>query len=528
MGVDANTEDGQQQQQQQLLGTLSAGTRIQNYELVSVLGQGGFGITYQARDTTLGREVAVKEYLPNELAIRQDGTMVVPRSTRLAADFRWGRERFLEEARILATLEGVPSIVRVYDFLEANGTAYMVMGLLRGETLEQRLQRDRSLPPSAVEPLLERLLEGLEEVHKAGFLHRDIKPANIMLDARENPTLIDFGASRAAIADRTATLTAIFTPRYAAAEQLASDKQGPWTDIYALSATLYHAITGAPPPTSVERALDDSCQPLSERLPQGLSPRLARGIDAGLAVRARDRPQSIAAWRAIFAGMEAPTLDATVRFPKAQSADTATSAQGTLAQGPAAQGPSAQGAAPPTPAVLPPPQRPPQAPPQAGGRQRVPRYAALGAAIAAVLIVVAAGGYFGLGRNPASPPPAPELAGRDSAPAAQPGRPAVDPPARPPAPADVRPRQALELDLGASRIELIGGRYVLAGEIYNSGPAPASMTRLKLAFHKGDELLGERTYSLVQGPIAPGGRMKFTLALEDPPAGVTRVAGTVE
>ena len=135
--VDA-TQDGYR-------GTLPVGTRLRNYELLSILGHGGFGITYYARDTTLGREVAIKEYLPTSLALREDGTMVVPRSTQLAEDFVWGRERFLEEARILASLEGAPAVVHVHDFLEANGTAYMVMGLVRGDTLEQRLKRDGQL-----------------------------------------------------------------------------------------------------------------------------------------------------------------------------------------------------------------------------------------------------------------------------------------------------------------------------------------------------------------------------------------------
>jgi hypothetical protein len=280
-----------------LRGTLPQGTRLRNYELISVLGQGGFGITYYARDTTLGREVAVKEYLPTSLALREDGSLVVPRSTQHAEDFIWGRERFLDEARTLATLEGVPAVVRVYDFLEANGTAYMVMGLARGDTLEQRLKRDKQLAPPVVEQILERLLDGLEEVHKAGFLHRDIKPANIILDANDDPTLIDFGASRASVADRTQGMTAVFTPRYAAAEQLTSDRQGPYTDIYSISATLYHAITGRPPPSSLERALNDTYKPLAELAPQGFSPALLEMIDAGLAVRANDRPQTIAAWR---------------------------------------------------------------------------------------------------------------------------------------------------------------------------------------------------------------------------------------
>src|SRR6266851_4630661 len=152
--------------QEELRGTLPAGTRLRNYELISVLGQGGFGITYYARDVTLGREVAVKEYLPTTLALREN-TMVVPRSTQFAEDFVWGRDRFLEEARILATLEGAPAVVRVYDFLEANGTAYMVMGLARGETLDDRLKRDKQLPPLIVERMFERLLDGLEAIHKA-------------------------------------------------------------------------------------------------------------------------------------------------------------------------------------------------------------------------------------------------------------------------------------------------------------------------------------------------------------------------
>lgn len=284
----------------EMRGTLRAGFRLRNYELLSVLGHGGFGITYYARDTTLGREVAIKEYLPTALALREDGTTVVPRSTEFAEDFIWGRERFLEEARILATLEGAPAVVRVYDYLEANGTAYMIMGLARGDTLEQRLKRDGKLPASIVKRLLDRLLVGLDAVHHSGFLHRDVKPANIVLDASNNPTLIDFGASRSSMSDRTAAMTAVYTPRYAAAEQLTSDKQGPWTDIYCLSATLYHAITGKAPPSSLERALNDLYQPLGSLDLSGYSAGILRGIDAGMALRSKDRPQTIEAWRQVF------------------------------------------------------------------------------------------------------------------------------------------------------------------------------------------------------------------------------------
>jgi serine/threonine protein kinase len=382
--------------QVELRGTLPAGTRLRNYELISVLGQGGFGITYSARDTTLGREVAVKEYLPTTLALRENGMTVVPRSTQLAEDFIWGRDRFLEEARILATLEGAPAVVRVYDFLEANGTAYMVMGLARGDTLEQRLKRNGQLPPPMVEQLLYSLLDGLEAVHKTGFLHRDVKPANIILDANDHPTLIDFGASRASMGDRTAALTAIFTPRYAAAEQLTSAKQGPWTDIYGVSATLYHAITGKAPPSSLERALSDTYEPLTRLLPQGFTLATLHGIDAGLALRANERPQSIAEWREILSGPAEPTSDATV-FDRPK------------------RGPASKKASGRTPPVPPPAQ--PTAPPAlpsrldlsrlasrvphvgaslisalnlvVGGTNRVTMYVGAGA----LLLVLAAGGY---------------------------------------------------------------------------------------------------------------------------------------
>jgi serine/threonine protein kinase len=365
MGADTTSDSGQHE----LHGTLPPGTRLRNYELISVLGQGAFGITYLARDTLLGRELAVKEYLPTSLALREGGTTVVPRSTQLAEDFVWGRERFLDEARTLVTLEGVPAVVRVYDYLEANGTAYMVMALARGETLEQRLKRDGSLPAPIVEQLLDRLLEGLEQVHTTGFLHRDIKPANIILDAKNNPTLIDFGASRASMAGRTSAMTAVFTPRYAAAEQHTSDEQGPWTDIYGLAVTLYYAVAGRTPPTAMERILNDRYEPLTKLQPAGFSHGILRGIDAGLAVRAADRPQSIAAWRGRFASDAERFDDATVVDLRTRRAPE----------------PAEHSASAPSPAVT--------------GRKRVALYA--GGATAA--IVLAAGGYFLW-----MPPPAPQ------------------------------------------------------------------------------------------------------------------------
>ncbi len=291
---------------------LKTGQTIGRYEIISILGQGGFGITYRARDTQLGREVALKEYLPSALAVRQDGVTVLPRSTKTAEDFTWGRDRFVSEGQTLASLHGAPAIVHVFDFLEANGTAYIVMELLSGETLEDRLKRDGKLDAEAVDKILWPLLDGLEQVHKAGFLHRDIKPANILLNRDGKPTLIDFGASRAAMVGRTTALTAIFTPGYAAAEQMTSARQGPWTDIYGLSATLYHAITGHVPPSAFDRMLDDKYEPLARLAPPGFSRGLCAGIDAGLTVVAISRPQSIAGWRPILGMTSAPAANATV------------------------------------------------------------------------------------------------------------------------------------------------------------------------------------------------------------------------
>lgn len=169
---------------------LPTGTQIGRYEVLALLGQGGFGITYRARDSQLGREVALKEFLPTSLAVRQHGSTVSPRSTRVTDDFTRGRDRFVTEGRTLATLHRAPGIVRVFDFLEQNGTAYIVMELLQGETLDRRLARVGRLEPHEAGWILHTLLDGLEQVHNAGFLHRDIKPSNIMLDEEGNPSTL--------------------------------------------------------------------------------------------------------------------------------------------------------------------------------------------------------------------------------------------------------------------------------------------------------------------------------------------------
>jgi serine/threonine protein kinase len=359
---------------------LPAGEKIGRYEVLAVLGQGGFGITYRARDTQLGREVAIKEYLPTSLAVRQNGSTVLPRSTKVADDFSWGRERFIAEGRTLATLDQAPGIVRVFDFLELNGTAYIVMEMLQGDTLDAHLRKHGRMDAEAIDAILWTLLDGLQQVHDAGFLHRDIKPANILLNARGAPTLIDFGASRAAMADRTAAMTAIFTPGYAAAEQMTSAKQGPWTDVYGLSATLYHAIVGHPPPNAFERMLDDTCQPIAKLAPPGFARGLLAGIDAGLAVRASDRPQSIAGWRPILRMAGPVSNDATWVIGSTGAAPAAPTTAPAPVTAPAPAAPPAAAAAP------------------AKGKGRIAVYAA---AAVAILLLLLGGGYFALAPKPA-------------------------------------------------------------------------------------------------------------------------------
>ncbi len=385
---------------------LKPGTRIGRHEVLAVLGQGGFGITYRASDSQLHRDVAIKEYLPTLLAYRSNGRTVQPRSTKVAEDFAWGRDRFVAEGRTLASLHHAPGIVRVFDFLETNGTAYIVMEMLRGDTLEARIKSGPPLDGAAVERILRTLLDGLEQVHDAGFLHRDIKPANILLDARGNPTLIDFGASRAAMTGRTVAMTAIFTPGYAATEQMTSAKQGPWTDIYGLAATLYHAIAGEPPPNAFDRLLDDEYKPLARLAPPGFSPGLIAGIDAGLAVRASDRPQSIAGWRALLSMSAAGAADATQISPsrsiEGRSLDTDATM---LARSPTASSPSSSSSPAslalsstmqPAPPAPPSSTAPSSSPPR---RSRAPLYAGVAAA---VLLLAGGGGYLAL-TSPSKP-----------------------------------------------------------------------------------------------------------------------------
>ena len=229
-------------------GALPAGALCGEFEVVRVLGVGGFGVTYLARDTKLRRPVAVKEYFPGAWAARREAGAVGPRSSGHAADYRWGLARFLEEARMLARFDH-RHIVRVHQVFEARGTAYLVTDYVEGRSMAAEMEAEVALPEARVRALLGAVADGLAEVHGAGLLHRDVKPSNVMLRADGMPVLIDFGAARQAFGRHSGSVAAVLTPGYAPIEQYvteggAADRQGPWTDVYALGAVAYAALSG--------------------------------------------------------------------------------------------------------------------------------------------------------------------------------------------------------------------------------------------------------------------------------------------
>ena len=300
---------------------LPQGTRIRDFEFHRVLGHGGFGITYLGWNMALDIPVAIKEYLPADLATREQDLSVVPQTAQAAADFQWGLERFLDEARTLARFQH-PNIVRVHHFFEAHSTAYIAMDYVEGEDLSAYLTRKGPLREDALKGILYPLLSALEVVHKAAFLHRDIKPGNIVLrDSDGSPVLLDFGAARQAIGAKSRSVTSIVTPGYAPIEQYSSrGRQGAWTDIYALGGVCYRALTGDVPADATDRMRHDPLVPVSQRCAGQASPALLSAIDAALAVNEGDRPQSVGDWRAAMAVDAAPQHERTPSLAKRYAA----------------------------------------------------------------------------------------------------------------------------------------------------------------------------------------------------------------
>lgn len=277
---------------------LPTGTQIDCFEIRTVLGTGGFGITYGAYDNRLERRVAIKEYFPSGLAYRDNNGTTLHLSAQSDGEaYEYGLKRFLEEGRVLAKFRE-PSIVRVTQFLEANGTAYLVMDYEDGEALSTHLERVVTLDETEIQDIVVPILEGLSIVHSKQFLHRDIKPSNIFLRNSGPAVLLDFGAARRALEEQSSAMTVMLTPGYAPFEQYSKgDKQGPWSDIYALGATMYHCIVGAAPTPATDRLTsiyDDEPDPVAQALKiiaPRCSPVFIKTIEWMLKPHAKDRPK---------------------------------------------------------------------------------------------------------------------------------------------------------------------------------------------------------------------------------------------
>jgi serine/threonine protein kinase len=268
---------------------------VDKYLLGRVLGQGGFGITYLAWDIYLDRKLAVKEFFPRDLCYRETGNIFVSiYSGTESSQYYYGLDKFLDEGKTLAKFDGHPNIVSVRDFFKANDTAYLAMNYLEGATLFHYLSaKGERISYSEALQIIMPVLDALRAVHEAGLLHRDISPDNIMITTKGRVVILDFGAARHAIGEKGKNYSVILKPGYAPEEQYRSNGlQGPWTDLYAVAATIYRSLTGHMPPESLDRLSDDT---LIAPSAYGVSIPMAQegAILKAMAVKAENRYQSV-------------------------------------------------------------------------------------------------------------------------------------------------------------------------------------------------------------------------------------------
>ena len=289
--------------QQNPTNTLAKGTILKDYEIVGVLGTGGFGITYKAIHTTLNITRAIKEYMPASFASRgSDNLTVISHTSNQDKDiYNWGKKRFSEEAQLLAKFN-YPTIVKIVDYFEANNTAYFVMEYYEGETLDSFLKpnNNRVFTKDEILSIMMPILEGLKFVHKKGYLHRDIAPDNIFLRDGQMPVLIDFGASRNAVGNKSQNMSAIIKAGYSPVEQYtANSSQKETADIYAISAVMYEIVTKKRPPESNFRQTEmfngniDPIEDISKTYQNNYPKSFLKTIMHGLSIKASDRVQSV-------------------------------------------------------------------------------------------------------------------------------------------------------------------------------------------------------------------------------------------
>jgi serine/threonine protein kinase len=281
---------------------LKPGYQLHWYSIERVLGHGGFGITYLARDTNLNQQVAIKEFFPADIATRNDDMTVQPKTNADADQYQWGLDRFRSEAQTLARFDH-PNIIRIFTVFEANHTAYLIMRYEKGEALNDILERRKRLSETELLEIVLPILDGLGKVHETGFVHRDIQPANIYIREDKSPVLIDFGAAREA-QGKPRTVTILVAPGYAPYEQYIANnqEQGPWTDIYGLGATLYRAVAGVAPIDAIERSRGilgstrDVLVPATVVGQGRYSEAFLKAVDHALMFNEKDRPQTAKEW----------------------------------------------------------------------------------------------------------------------------------------------------------------------------------------------------------------------------------------
>lgn len=300
---------------------LPVGYRFNEFEIKEVIGGGGFGIVYRAWDHQLERDIAIKEFMPASLAVRSDDLNLVLRSERFSKTFHAGLNSFIQEARLLARFNH-PNLLHVLRFWVQNDTAYMGTVFYSGTTLSTLRERNPQLVDETwIRRLLPPLLGAIKTIHEAGYLHRDISLDNIQIQSSGEPVLLDFGSARKTIGNLSDESETMLRPGYAPIEQYSDNdesEQGAWTDIYALGAVLHTLITGAPPPVSVVRSIEDNYQPLAQRRLPGYSQALLAAVDSALALKPEDRPQDIDAFAALMALPERapePLLSANLSGP---------------------------------------------------------------------------------------------------------------------------------------------------------------------------------------------------------------------
>jgi formylglycine-generating enzyme required for sulfatase activity len=310
--------------------SLPTGTRLEQFVIERVLGAGGFGVTYLATDSRLNRKVVIKENLPAQFCFRDPASLTVaPRHSHGddATNFLWSLENFSKEAALLASLEH-PGIVRVLHSFESLGTAYFVMPFVEGETFDELVRQIERRPftEDELRGLLDRVLSALDHLHQRGIYHRDIKPGNILITNEGVPVLIDFGSARQRLSERS--MTVVESAGYTPFEQLQSrGNVGPWSDLYALGATLVKAITGEALPKAADRAFDDPYKPLAD-IPiwlERFSVAFLSGVDGALQMRPKDRWQNAGEWKAHLHQSTAAKAESTV--PESKVEVTATPQQ---------------------------------------------------------------------------------------------------------------------------------------------------------------------------------------------------------